>query len=109
MGQKSSIYQSVPQPDSNIPLDIILDTSESEEEIYNADVESEDDFKENLLKNGVSNITMNNPTETKESLWLLTLQILLPFVVAGMGMVSYFWQYSICLPTDQDKNVVLFL
>ena len=88
MGQKNSIYQSVP-PDSNIPLDIILDTSESEEEIYNADVEGEEDFKKNLLKNGIDNTPMmNENNETKESLLHLTLQIFFPFLVAGFGMVS---------------------
>ena len=85
MGQQQSIYQSVPQPDPNIPLDLFVETSESEEDIYNADVESEDEFKENLLKNG--NI-MIGETETKEKLWKLTLQILFPFLVAGLGMVS---------------------
>jgi len=87
MGQNKSIfYQSVPQPDlNNLPLHM-METSESEEEIYNVE-ESEEDSKENLLK--FSNSPMiSSSNNTKEKLWMLTLQILFPFLTAGLGMVA---------------------
>ena len=88
MGQKPSIYESVPQPDVNIPMDFI-ETSESEEEIYNADMQSDEDFRENLLKSS-NNVEVDHSSRgsKQESIWMLTLQILLPFLIAGLGMVS---------------------
>ena len=46
-------------------------------------------FQENLLKfSSPPTINSSNNNNTKEKLWILTLQIFFPFLTAGLGMVA---------------------
>ena len=89
MGQKpSTSYRTLPGP--GIRLDVLDGGSSSEEELYNADDETDGEMKENLLptRTGCLDIQIDGSSGHEEKWWALSLQIFLPFLVAGFGMVA---------------------
>jgi hypothetical protein len=62
-------------------------SSSSEEELYSADDETEDESKEKLLPGG-EGAEQQGAGQGEERWWVMALQVFFPFLVAGLGMVA---------------------
>ena len=82
MGQQPSRDSSVDEPEIGLHS---LEEDSSEEELYNADIETEDEYRQNLLP-GLE--VMIESSSDQEKWWMITLQIFFPFLIAGFGMVG---------------------
>jgi len=95
MGQATSTNSRTPAKHSTIiklgqlPAE---DDSSSEEEIYKADNdETDEEFRTNLLPQSESaDVLVQGSVQSgsREHWWSVTLQILFPFIIAGLGMVA---------------------